>query len=170
MDSRYNPLTRNAADDYGIQTMGERTSTLTSCPSPMALAPSPVTVANHHCRHFSNCHHTQVRKSTDGREEDLLLESEFVEDSRRPLGETEAHDQIEEVLESAHSSEQHTRNASLQSRPTPQQECCSIHAEQNGVLVSSTRRLESKDTQRFCSRGKSNIIVYVSPTISFFFY
>lgn len=142
MDSRYNPLTRNAADDYGIQTMGERTSTLTSCPSPMALAPSPVTVANHHCRHFSNCHHTQVRKSTDGREEDLLLESEFVEDSRRPLGETEAHDQIEEVLESAHSSEQHTRNASLQSRPTPQQDCCSIHAEQNGVLVSSTRRPE----------------------------
>ena len=148
MSSKYDLLTRNstdADDDYGIQTLGERTSALTSCPSSMALAQSPE--ANHSCRHFSNSHHAQVRRSTDDREEDLLL------------------DQIEELSESANSSEQHNRTAPLRSRTPRQQEFCTIHRAQNGELVSSTRRPESKDTQRFCSKWKSNIIACASSTI-----
>lgn len=165
MDSEYNLFTSNIKDteNHGIQTAEEITSALTSCPSSMALAQRTITVANCSSRHFSNSHHTQVRRSTDDREEDLLLESELVDDFGRPphtdAFDTEARNRIGELLESARSSKQPSQNVSLQSRAVPQQQCCSIQqATQNGELAvkSSTRPPKSTDMQRFCDPESSH--------------
>ena len=125
------------------------------------LSPSS-TLSNHSSEVYSNSHHTQVRRSTDDREKDLLLESE--ENPRRqqydvlasrvrmqePLAQTACFKKREEddlARQTSPSNPQDKlltsiarslENVSLQTTCTPQQESCGCH-----LNDPSDRRLEN---------------------------
>ena len=64
------------------ETALEEAVTVVTLPSSVRRISSlDTTLTNHSARVYSNSHHTQVQRSTDNREEDLLLE--FEENSRR---------------------------------------------------------------------------------------
>lgn len=65
------------AVNNGIQTLEEATSTMTSWLSSLEIDQSPAEAANCFSRPYSNSHHTQVRRSSDNREEGLLHELEY---------------------------------------------------------------------------------------------
>ena len=150
--------------------------------------PSSNTSANHPFRHYSNSHHTEVRRSSDDREEDLLLESESVKDrDRQPREddgssyfnaieeppvqpasletfnylptEVSSYGQLEELVEHGQPFAQPTGNTSLLSTTFPLQESCGIYAAQNSALVSRAGRPDCWDVQRFCSKWKSNVSI-----------
>lgn len=132
-------------------------STIRRTPSPNS------TLSNHSSRVYSNSHHTQVRRSTDNREEDLLLE--FQENLRRqsdsrvrmqdPLAQTACCDIREEDELSRQTSSnsqqgeplqsiaQPLENVSLRSTTTctPQQESCDRHFDDppDGRLENATQ-------------------------------
>jgi len=132
-------------------------------PSTLGCTLSPgSTLSNHSSEVYSNSHHTQVRRSTDDREEDLLLESE--ENPRRqpcdvlasrvrmqePLVQTVCFKKREEddlARQTSTSNPQDElltsiarslENVSLQTTCKPQQESCGRH-----LNDPSDRRLEN---------------------------
>ena len=114
---------------------------------------------NHSSGVYSNSHHTQVRRSTDKREEDLLLESE--ENPRRqrydvlasgarvqgPSAQTTENDLARQTTTSNSQDELVTsiarslENVSLQTTTTctPQQESCGRHDPPDGRLDNGTQ-------------------------------
>lgn len=71
------------AVNNGIQTLEEATSTMTSWLSSLEIDQSPAEAANCFSRPYSNSHHTQVRRSSDNREEGLLHEFEYSRENWR---------------------------------------------------------------------------------------
>ena len=133
------------------------------------------TLDNHFSSVYSNSHHTQVRRSTDDREEDLLLELE--EDGRSRYGSLEFSDspmcfgtsQISDEFanrtsgsaqldhEQVQAIAQPLENISLQSTTTPQQESCGLHDDDSTKSkrlenVASSRRKDFMDVERFHSK------------------
>ena len=169
-------------DNDGTSALEQATAALILCPSstrpPGTLS---MTSASHPFRHYTNSHHTQVRRSSDDREEDLLLELGSVEDhERQPREDGESshfnateqpsvqpassekfndlsagipsYGRVEELVEYAQPYAQPTGNSYPQSTPIPQQESCGRNAAQNCELVSTARRPECMEVQRFCSK------------------
>lgn len=122
-------------------------------PSKLGCTRSPGgTLSNHSSGVYSNSHHTQIRRSTDDREEDLLLESE--ENSGRQqydfsasrarmqekddlARQTSSSNPQDELLTSIARS---LKNVSLQTTATctPQQESCGRHDPSDGRLDNVT--------------------------------
>ena len=139
------------------------------------------TLSNHCARIYSNSHHTQIRRSTDNREEDLLLEFENPRrqrygssDSRvfmqEPLAQTTSFEEREEDELSRQTSSNSQQDEPLESiaQPleeislrgtttcTPQQESCGRHFDDppDGRLENATqpRRAGFVDVERIRSK------------------
>lgn len=142
-------------ENEGVLELEQATEAVTLRPSTIHCSPSSrSTLDSHSSRVYSNSHHTQVRRSTDDREEDFLIESESVEGRGRQARVDESSHWVryEESLvqripvqpaslgrseefssgtssnglrdELVQSIAQPTENISLQSTTTPQQETC----------------------------------------------
>ena len=167
----------NGRDVYSIS------KTAITSPSTLRCTHPPgSTSSNHSSGVYSNSHHTQIRRSTDNREEDLLLESE--ENARRqqydfsgsrvrmlePLAQAACFEKREEddLARQTSSSNPHgellksiarpLENISLQSTTTctPQQESCGRHFDDHpdGRLenVTQLRRGGLVDVERIPSK------------------
>lgn len=153
----------NGTDVNDDQMELEEAVAAVTLPSTLGCTLSPSSTLNNHSSEvYSNSHHTQVRRSTDDREEDLLLESE--ENPRRqqydvlagrvrmqePLAQTACFKKREEddlARQTSTSNPQDElltsiarslENVSLQTTCTPQQESCGRH-----LNDPSDRRLEN---------------------------
>ena len=173
----YNDNQRDVGIVETVENEGEieqATEAVTLRPSAIHCIPSsPSTLASHSSRVYSNSHHTQVRRSTDDREEDFLIEPESVEGRLRQARVDESsHSLVQRIPvqpaslgrseefssgtssnglrdELVRSIAQPTENMSLQSTTTPQQETCGSRAVDNpqnsGCMENATLpRLDSK--------------------------
>ena len=145
------------AENDGEMELEQATATVTLRSTTLCTPSSPNTLGSRSSRVYSNSHHTQVRRSTDNREEDLLLESE---NRRRQYGSSGSSDSLVRMQdqplnqptclercdvtdvfssrafssgqldrERVQSVAQPLENLSLQTTTTPQQESCGRHVE-----------------------------------------
>lgn len=122
-------------------------------PSTLDCTLSPgSTLSNHSSGVYSNSHHTQVRRSTDDREEDLLLESENSRRQQCDFSASRARMQEKDDLarqtsncnprdELLTSIARSLENISLQTTTTctPQQESCGRHDPSDGRFENATQ-------------------------------
>ena len=162
MDDKENDrdvCTSGTAENGDRMELEEAVAVLTLPSTLRSTLSSSSTLSNHSSGVYSNSHHTQVRRSTDDREEDLLLESE--ENPRRqrydvlasgarvqgPSAQTTENDLARQTTTSNSQDELVTsiarslENVSLQTTTTctPQQESCGRHDPPDGRLDNGTQ-------------------------------